>query len=154
MSTHVVIQVSGFKGTPEELAKALEQMPDVIGVRPIADSKLKLPAASVDSPPEALERADDWLREEMRDLDFVPSDEGGLKLGGKRGYFSGGPGLAAITIFNFFRKDPEIINMTEPYPYHPLDAEDLNRCLRLFEYVLEWRARMSDLGLFPIIGVS
>ncbi len=148
MSTHLSISVRGYAGTQEELIEALKTVPGVEGVRLIVtDPDIKLPTAGIETPPEANARADAWLGEQMKGYNFVRSELGGHKLGGKQGYFSSGPGLSAITIFNFFRRDPEIINVTEQYPHHPIYSEDFERCLALFERVPEWKARISELAV-------
>lgn len=149
MTINISLEVSGFDGSEEELAKLLRSMPGVLGVKRTAnraDGAPELPTAERKSPPEAISRADKWLNEQMQGRDFIPSEDGKFKLGGRLGYFKGGPGSSATTIYNFFRADPEIIFNTEPFAHHPGDLHDVQRCRDLFERVPEWESRILELS--------
>ena len=106
-----------------------------------------LPVSKTKSSTNACELADEWLRKNMEKRVFQKSDSGGRKLGGEKGYFNGGPGLAVMVVYNFFRRDPEYINFSSRYPHYPRDYKSLERCLELLDAVPEWRQRIEELKI-------
>ena len=86
-------------------------------------------------------------------VEFIPffgTDENMLGPG----YWYNSRGSSALTIFRFFRRDPELTNKIEAKVAHPLDIDDFGRCVDLLDSVPEWRERIQELAVLSPAGVS
>lgn len=102
--------------------------------------------SSAEQQPSPEVRADQWLAD--RRPQFVESDNGGITMGGRTGYMSGGPGASAESIYHTLRT-PELAAMRYRNPAnanYPLDADDFGRCLVLLDAVPEWRHRLDEVA--------
>lgn len=141
MSLKIHIKVSPEDS--EKLAAFLEANPEL--GRIVAPSPDLYIHAAADSSPESLKAADSWLAQEG-DPEFEPYfGENEEKLG--PGYWTHTRGASALTIYSFFRRDPEVTLKVGARVDHPLDDEDFGRCVELLNAVPEWRARIEELAI-------
>jgi len=101
-------------------------------------------APAIDRDPNV--RADAWFDKKMADRQFVQSDFGAFFQDGKKGYWSGGPGASAQTIYNTLRGDNGRQGSLGPRISRPHDASDFGRCVELLNEVPEWRSRMGEMA--------
>lgn len=91
-------------------------------------------------------RADAWFLSKLSERIFVESDYGSLNKSGVRGYYSGGPGASASSIYATLRGAGRI---EDPAGFcsnnHPNDSDDFGRCVELLNLVPEWRDRMGEM---------
>lgn len=96
---------------------------------------------------DANERADAWFESKMAERSYVSSPHGGFIINGTTGYYSGGPGVSAHTIYDKLRGAGRKVDPLDfSFKSHPHDAGDFGRCMELLDAVPEWRERIGEMA--------